>query len=138
MYLPTKRSEKNVPSLTLHMSNTKKKICFIFSLVTFLWAGLYIFSAQQVLHQQSTIFQHPLTAAGFFMILMLIAAAYWTVTVAGEISIKVAVLILVLLCIIPRWYLLHSVTIIQTSDYATYWENSRSIYENFAVAPITI
>jgi 4-amino-4-deoxy-L-arabinose transferase-like glycosyltransferase len=127
------------------MTEILKKARTVLIVIAFLWAGLYMLCAQMVVWQFSTLFKLPALLASkseimyfpgnFIGIILILAIVYACRKIKINLSLTMAVITLVLLAVIPRYYLLHNVSIEQTSDYVTYYVNTISILENFSVAP---
>ncbi|NLK50883.1 MAG: hypothetical protein GX295_00325 [Syntrophomonadaceae bacterium] len=116
------------------MNKILNKACTVFMAIAFLWAGLYMLCSQLLSIHQSEFMDYRIAAVSIILILGILYACKKVMDGKNEISLKMAVLILILLAVIPRYFLLHNVSVEQTSDYATYLVNSLSIYENFSVS----
>lgn len=111
--------------------------------IAFLFAGLYMFCAQIVegiyrLFKNFFANEFSLLPGHFVSIILVLGILYICKKIMdgkNNIPTVTAVIILILLAVIPRLYLLLSVTMEQTSDYNTYLVNSLSIYRAFSVAP---
>ncbi|MDD4803499.1 MAG: hypothetical protein PHF24_11285 [Syntrophomonas sp.] len=113
------------------MDKILDKACTVFMAIAFLWAGLYMFYSQ---FHKPKFMDYPLFAVSIILIMGILYACKKVIDGKNMITVKMAVSILILLAVIPRYFLLHNVSIEQTSDYATYLVNSISIYENFSVS----
>jgi len=106
----------------------------VFMAIAFLWAGLYMFCSQLFDIHQPKFMDYPIFAVSIILILGIFYTLKKVIDGKNKITVKMAVPILILLAVVPRYFLLHNVSIEQTSDYATYLVNSMSIYENFSVS----
>ncbi len=126
------------------MDKILDKACTAFMAIAFLWAGLYMFCAQlaEGIYESFKLLvlnigKFNLLPGHILSIILVLGIIYVCKKIMdgqNNIPVKTSVIILVLLAAVPRLYLLYSVTIEQTSDYATYLVNSLSIYENFSVS----
>jgi len=123
------------------------KVSTVLMAIAFLWAGLYMLCAQKIegiykpyktliriiFGNEFTLLSGHITS--IILVLGILYACKKIMNKRSNLPAIMAVIILVLLAMVPRLYLLYSVSIEQTSDYATYLVNSMSIYNNFSVAP---
>lgn len=104
-------------------------------LISFTWAGLYMVCAQlafPIINNRNAIPIHLVSLA----LTVIIALGIKRISASAfNLSTGWAILGLVFLAALPRIYLLQSVSIAQTSDYATYLVNSLSIFDSFSVSP---
>ncbi len=121
------------------MNKIFNKAGLVFMAIAFLWAGLYMLCAQLLvfLKPQFIIIckNEMIFPVHIIAIVMICTILIEIMNARNTISIKMAIITLILLAVGPRFYLLQNVSIAQTSDYTTYLVNSMSIYENFSVSP---
>ncbi len=103
-------------------------------LISFTWAGLFMVCAQLAFPVINNRNAFPVHASGLALIAIIGLLIKRMADSKFDLRTGWAILWLILLAAVPRIYLLQSVSIAQTSDYATYLVNSLSIFDSYSVS----
>ena len=121
------------------MNKVCNKACTLFVAIAFLWAGLYMLCSQlfALFKPKYLLIYKNEIMFPVHIICIIIICIIMKIIMDGKnnISIKKAIIALIIFAVVPRVYLLLNVSMEQASDYATYLVNSISILNNFSVSP---